>query len=277
MSHETISIYMREISQYKLLTAEQEIALSQRIAQGDESARKEMIQANLRLAVKISRRYTGRGVSLADLIEEANLGLIRAVEKFDAAHGCRFSTYATWWIRQSIERAIMNQSRTIRVPVHVAKEYRSVQACAAELRVSLGRDPSDEEVAKAMGISLSRLQMLSASHIATESTDEPLHNQGEFTLYEVTPDERADMPHGRMEKLHRDQMIQMWMKELDDKERRVVRLRFGIDSHEDPWTLEAIGEEMGVTRERIRQIQVSALKKLRAMASDKNVRFEEML
>ncbi len=277
MSRESLTIYMRDISRYPLLTAEQEIALGKRIAAGDRAARQEMIQANLRLAVKISRRYLGQGLPLADLVEEANLGLIRAVEKFDIAHGCRFSTYATWWIRQAVERAIMNQARTIRVPVHVAKAYKSVLQCAARLRIALGREPSDAEVAEAAGISLARLHSLATSHLKTDSSDVATHEEGALSLYEVTADERAPLPDDQMKRANRDQMIQTWMQRLDEKERRVVRLRFGIDSREDPWTLEAIGAEMGVTRERIRQIQVSALKKLRAMASDKNVRFEEML
>lgn len=171
----------------------------------------------------------------------------------------------------------MNQARTIRVPVHVAKAYKSVLQCAARLRIALGREPSDAEVAEAAGISLARLHSLATSHLKTDSSDVATHEEGALSLYEVTADERAPLPDDQMKRANRDQMIQTWMQRLDEKERRVVRLRFGIDSREDPWTLEAIGAEMGVTRERIRQIQVSALKKLRAMASDKNVRFEEML
>ncbi|MFQ5519618.1 MAG: RNA polymerase sigma factor RpoD/SigA, partial [Mariprofundus sp.] len=178
---------MREISRYELLTPAEEIELSKRIAAGDDEARQYMIRANLRLVVKIARRY--RGLALSDLIEEGNLGLMRAVEKFDAAHGCRFSTYATWWIRQAVERAIMNQSRTIRVPVHIAKEYNSVLNHAAKLRVSLGREPSEPEIATAMNIPLERVHKLLKTSVATDSADGVLHDDGDFTLHDIVADE----------------------------------------------------------------------------------------
>jgi RNA polymerase sigma factor (sigma-70 family) len=273
---ELMSMYMRDISRYGLLTAEEEIQLSRRIADGDDSARQYMINANLRLVVKIARRYLNRGLQLSDLIEEGNLGLIRAVEKFDAAHGCRFSTYATWWIRQAVERAIMNQSRTIRVPVHVTKEFNNLLRNTNELRASFGREPTEAEVADFMGISIQRVHELMDINTTTESADVILHEEGDFTLYDITADDMADAPSERLEINRRDAMLQAWMSRLSSKEREVVCLRYGLGTRDDPWTLENIGRHMGVTRERIRQIQVAALQKLRKMVNREDVSFEEI-
>ncbi|MDX8407084.1 MAG: sigma-70 family RNA polymerase sigma factor [Mariprofundaceae bacterium] len=276
-SLDPMTMYMREISGYDLLTAQDEIDLSHRIAKGDEKARQHMINANLRLVVKIARRYMNRSMPLADLIEEGNLGLMRAVEKFDAAHGCRFSTYATWWIRQSVERAIMNQARTIRLPVHVGKEFNAMLRKANELRADLGREPTEHEIAEYMGIDPSRVQTLLGITVRTESADNILHDDGDFTLYDVTEDDHAEAPGDQLESNRRDAMLAEWMQHLSRKEREVVRLRYGLGTREDPWTLEAIGRHMGVTRERIRQIQVGALQKLRKMVDHENVSFEEIL
>jgi len=277
LSMEPMAIYMREISQYDLLTSTQEIELSRRIADGDDEARQYMIQANLRLVVKIARRYLRRGMVLGDLIEEGNMGLMRAVEKFDIAHGCRFSTYATWWIRQSVERAIMNQARTIRVPVHIAKEYNSLLSHAARLRASLGREPTELEIATAMDMPIERIHTLLRTSLITESADEMLHNDGDFTLYDITADEQASAPSDSLELDRRNKMLQKWMDKLADKERDVVRLRYGLGGSHTPWTLEAIGNHMGVTRERIRQIQMGALKKLRKMVEHEDISFEEII
>jgi len=276
-SMEPMAIYMREISRYELLTAEQEIELSKRISNGDDAARQYMIQANLRLVVKIARRYLGRKLALGDLIEEGNLGLMRAVEKFDIAHGCRFSTYATWWIRQSVERAIMNQSRTIRVPVHVAKEFNTVLSHTAHLRASLGREPTEQEIANSMNIPVERVHTLLMTSIGTESADAILHTDGDFTLYDVTPDEQGSIPGDSLGDDQRNEMLRKWMTKLTAKECDVVRLRYGLGEVHEPWTLEKIGEHMGVTRERIRQIQMTALKKLRNMVEHENISFEEII
>jgi RNA polymerase sigma factor RpoS len=276
-SVDPMTIYMREISRYELLTAEQEIELARRIAQGDEDARQNMINANLRLVVKIARRYMNRGLPLSDLIEEGNIGLMRAVEKFDEAHGCRFSTYATWWIRQSVERAIMNQARTIRLPVHVGKEFNAVMRAASELRARLEREPTDAEIAEFMGKPVERVQTLQEAHQYTESADELLHDDGDFTLYDVTEDEDAEQPGEELDHRIRSDLLQAWMGRLSDKEREVVRLRYGLNPEQETWTLEAIGRHMGVTRERIRQIQVAALKKLRHIIRQENIQPEEVL
>jgi len=276
-SMEPMAIYMREISRYDLLTAEQEIELSKRISNGDDEARQNMIQANLRLVVKIARRYLGRKLALGDLIEEGNLGLMRAVEKFDIAHGCRFSTYATWWIRQSVERAIMNQSRTIRVPVHVTKEFNAVLNHTTRLRGSLGREATEQEIADAMSIPVERVHALLMTSIGTESADAVLHKDSDFTLYDITPDEQVSIPGDSLGDDQRNEMLRQWMTKLTAKECDVVRLRYGLGETHDPWTLERIGEHMGVTRERIRQIQMTALKKLRNMVEHENISFGEII
>ncbi len=276
-SVDPMTLYMREISRYDLLTAEQEVELARAIAKGSEEARQQMISANLRLVVKIARRYMNRGLPLSDLIEEGNIGLMRAVEKFDDAHGCRFSTYATWWIRQSVERAIMNQARTIRLPVHIGKEYNAMQRVASALRVELEREPTNAEIAGRLGKSLQRIQALQGANQYTESADELLHEDGDFTLYDVTEDEQADQPGAHLEESVRSDMLQSWLSQLTGKEREVVNLRYGLNSRNDTWTLEAIGRHMGVTRERIRQIQVGALQKLRHIIQQHDVHSEEVL
>ncbi|MDX8403370.1 MAG: sigma-70 family RNA polymerase sigma factor [Mariprofundaceae bacterium] len=276
-SLDPMTLYMREISRYDLLTAQEEIDISRAIAKGDESSRLRMINANLRLVVKIARRYINRGLPLSDLIEEGNLGLMRAVEKFDDAYGCRFSTYATWWIRQSVERGIMNQARTIRLPVHVGKEYNSMLRTANELRASLGREPSENEIATRMGKSSARVQTLLGAAAPTESADHILHDDGDFTLYDITEDVSAELPGDHLDAIIRDDMLTGWMNKLTPKERKVVRLRYGLGRTSDPWTLEAIGQHMGVTRERIRQIQVVALQKLRTLMDSEKITLEEIV
>ena len=272
-----MTLYMRELSRYSLLTAQEEIDYSRAIAKGDESARQQMINSNLRLVVKIARRYINRGLPLADMIEEGNIGLMRAVEKFDDVHGCRFSTYATWWIRQSVERAIMNQARTIRLPVHVGKEYNAMLRNSNELRGLLGREPTEDEIAVRMGKPSARIQALLGAAVPTESADSALHDNGDFTLYDITEDESAELPGDHLDGTIRDAMLTGWMEKLTAKEQEVVRLRYGLDQRSDPWTLEAIGRHMGVTRERIRQIQVVALQKLRTLMDAEKITLEEII
>ncbi len=276
-SVEPMTIYMRDISYYPLLTAQEEIELSKRIAKGDEQARQKMINANLRLVVKIARRYRHHDLSLADLIEEGNIGLMRAVEKFDSAHGCRFSTYATWWIRQSIERAMMNQGRTIRLPVHIGKEYNAMLRSTNHLRNILGYEPNENEIAVHMGKNTARIHTLLNAAVRTESADSQLYDDGELTLYDITEDKSAQSPSEHLDTSIRNDLLHDWIKKLGRKEQEVVRLRYGLEGHNDEWTLEAIGQHMGVTRERIRQIQVSALKKLRVLMDDDQVGLEEVI
>jgi len=276
-SVDPMTLYMREISRYDLLSAEQEVELARKIARGSEEARQSMINANLRLVVKIARRYMNRGMPLSDLIEEGNIGLMRAVEKFDDAHGCRFSTYATWWIRQSVERGIMNQARTIRLPVHIGKEFNAMMRTVNALRSELEREPTEEEIAENMGKTPERIQVLQGAHQYTESADQLLHEEGDFTLYDVTEDEHATQPGDHLDETIRTDLLHSWLEQLADKEREVVSLRYGLNSRNDSWTLEAIGHHMGVTRERIRQIQVSALQKLQHIIHKHNVHSEEVL
>jgi len=275
-SVDPMTLYMREISRYDLLTAEEEINLARAIAKGSEAARQQMIQANLRLVVKIARRYLHRGMALDDLIEEGNIGLMRAVEKFDDAHGCRFSTYATWWIRQSVERAIMNQARTIRLPVHIGKEYNAMMRATGELRGELEREPTDLEVAERMGKSEQRVHDLQGASQFTESADVLLHEEGDFTLYDVTEDENAVLPEDHLDASIRADLLEQWLSQLSPKEREVVSLRFGLDATQEVWTLEAIGRLMGVTRERIRQVQVGALQSLRHMMKKQQAKTGDM-
>jgi len=274
---ESMAVYMRDISRYELLTADEEIELSKRIADGDEAARHHMIQTNLRLVVKISRRYLNRGLALADLIEEGNVGLMRAVEKFDAVHGCRFSTYATWWIRQSVERAIMNQARTIRVPVHVTKELNSITRHVNDVRALLGREPTEQEIAEQMNISVDRVHTLMRTTVRTESADEIGFGDDGISIYEVTADEQADSPSQHLETERRNASLEEWMNRLTEQEREVVRMRYGLGGFGEVQTLEEIGKHMNVTRERIRQIQVKALKKLRLMVKREDISLEEIL
>ena len=276
-STDSMAIYMRDISRYKLLTADEEIELSKRIAKGDEDARHRMIQTNLRLVVKISRRYLNRGLALADLIEEGNVGLMRAVEKFDAGHGCRLSTYATWWIRQAVERAIMNQSRTIRVPVHVGKELNAVIRHGNTLRTTLGYEPSEQNIADSMGIPVARVHMLLRTTVRAESADELLHGDDGVSIYERVADEQAETPDQQLATNNRSSMIEQWMGKLSEQERDVVRMRYGLGGYGEVQTLEKIGLHMDVTRERIRQIQVKALKKLRLMVKRDDINLEEIL
>ena len=272
-----MSLYMREISRHELLTPEEEIKLARAIARGSEKARQKMINANLRLVVKIARRYMYRGLPLADLIEEGNIGLMRAVEKFDIRHGCRFSTYATWWIRQSVERAIMNQARTIRLPVHIGKEYNAMLRAASELRAKLEREPTDREIAEHMGKTEERIQELQGANQFTESADVLLHDEGDFTLYDITEDEHAPAPEDELEASIRSTLLEDWLAQLSEKERQVVQMRFGLNDDQEVQTLEAIGRQMGLTRERIRQVQVGALQSLRRIMEKQHVDSKEMI
>ena len=272
-----MALYLKELSRFSLLSAEDEIRLAERIQLGDIEARNAMINANLRLVIKIARRYINRGLALEDLIEEGNLGLMRAVEKFDVAHGCRFSTYATWWIRQTIERSIMNQSRTIRIPVHVSKEVNHLLRSTSHLKTILGREPTEREIALHMGNSEQRVRELMEAIIPTDSADQSLLGTEELTIYDVTEDENACQPCETLNRHHSRSILQQWLSHLNSKEQTVVSLRYGLGDREDPWTLEAIGEHLGVTRERIRQIQVAALKKIRNLPEAKNMLLEELI
>ena len=257
-------IYLKEIGFSPLLSAEEEVFFARKAQKGDGKARKRMIESNLRLVVKIARRYMNRGLSLLDLIEEGNLGLIRAVEKFDPERGFRFSTYATWWIRQTIERGIMNQTRTIRLPVHVLKEINIYQRAARYLAQKLDHEPSPEEVAKLLDKPVEDVKSMLGLNERVASVDAPLDDDPDRSLLDAIADERTPDPEKVLQRDDLQQLIQQWLNELNDKQREVVERRFGLN-HREISTLEEVGADIGVTRERVRQIQVEALKRLRVI------------
>ncbi|GMQ92007.1 MAG: RNA polymerase sigma factor RpoS [Gammaproteobacteria bacterium] len=257
-------LYLKEIGFSPLLTAEEEVYYARLAQKGKESARKRMIESNLRLVVKIARRYMNRGLALLDLIEEGNLGLIRAVEKFDPERGFRFSTYATWWIRQTIERGIMNQTRTIRLPVHVVKEINIYQRAARHLSQKLDHEPSPEEVADLLDKPIEDVKRMMGLTERVTSVDAPLDDDPDRSLLDAIADEHTPSPENVLQRDDLQVQLQAWLDELSDKQREVVERRFGLNGREIS-TLEEVGADIGVTRERVRQIQVEALRRLRIL------------
>ncbi len=255
-------IYLSEIGYSPLLSAEEEVYYARLALRGDDAARKRMIESNLRLVVKIARRYLNRGLALLDLIEEGNLGLIRAVEKFDPERGFRFSTYATWWIRQTIERAIMNQTRTIRLPIHVVKEINVYLRAARQLSQRLDHEPTPEEVAAMVDKPVEDVKRMLSLNERVTSVDVPLGRDADKSLLDAIPDENNTDPSDLLQDGDMREKIDSWLYQLSDKQREVVERRFGLHGH-DVSTLEEVGNEIGVTRERVRQIQIEALKRLR--------------
>ena len=255
-------LYLGEIGFSPLLTAEEEIHFSRRSLRGDESARKRMIESNLRLVVKIARRYMNRGLALLDLIEEGNLGLIRAVEKFDPEKGFRFSTYATWWIRQTIERALMNQTRTVRLPIHVVKEINIYLRAARRLSQTLDREPSPEDVAEMLDRPIEEVKKMIGLNERVTSVDSPSSYDSDKSLLDMIPDEHNTDPSLLLQNSDVQRHIDLWLSQLSEKQCAVVERRFGLHGREVA-TLEEIGNELGVTRERVRQIQIEAIKRLR--------------
>lgn len=256
-------LYLSEIGFSPLLSAEEEVYYSRRALKGDDASRKRMIESNLRLVVKIARRYINRGLPLLDLIEEGNLGLIRAVEKFDPERGFRFSTYATWWIRQTIERAIMNQTRTIRLPIHVVKELNVYLRAARELAQTLDHEPSPEEIADLLDRPIDDVKrMLGLNETVVTSVEDPLGSDSDKTVLDTLADEQNSDPAEMLQDENLRESIDAWLLELSEKQREVVIRRFGLRGHEIS-TLEEVGNAIGLTRERVRQIQVEALRRLR--------------
>ncbi len=261
-SLDATQLYLGEIGFSPLLTAEEEVYFARRALRGDVMSRKRMIESNLRLVVKIARRYNNRGLALLDLIEEGNLGLIRAVEKFDPERGFRFSTYATWWIRQTIERAIMNQTRTIRLPIHVVKELNVYLRTARELAHKLDHEPTAEEIAQALEKPVDDVSKMLKLNEKISSVDTPIGGDGDKALLDVLTDERGSGPELETQDDDIRASIVQWLEELNPKQREVLARRFGLLGYEAA-TLEDVGQEIGLTRERVRQIQVEALKRLR--------------
>lgn len=266
-------LYLGEIGYSPLLTAEEEVLFARRALKGDISSRCRMIESNLRLVVKIARRYGNRGLALLDLIEEGNLGLIRAVEKFDPERGFRFSTYATWWIRQTIERAIMNQTRTIRLPIHIVKELNVYLRTARELAHKLDHEPTAEEIAERLDKPVDDVSRVLRLNERITSVDTPIGGESEKALLEILADERDNGPEDSTQNDDMKQSIVKWLFELNAKQREVLARRFGLLGYESA-TLEDVGHEIGLTRERVRQIQVEGLRRLREILQAQGLNLE---
>ena len=274
-SLDVTQLYLNEIGYSPLLTADEEKYYARLAIKGDESGRKRMIESNLRLVVKISRRYINRGLTLLDLIEEGNLGLIRAVEKFDPERGFRFSTYATWWIRQTIERGIMNQTRTIRLPIHVVKELNVYLRAARELTQKLDHEPTAEEIADMLDRPAADVKRMLGLNERVTSMDTPLGPDSDKAVVDTIADTHESDPSQLLQDSDIKDSIGSWLNELSEKQREVVARRFGLRGYESS-TLEEVGREIGLTRERVRQIQVEALKRLRGIMETQGLSGESL-
>ena len=266
-----VRMYLKEIGHVPLLTAEEEVALAQRMEAGDEEARHRLEEANLRLVVSIAKRYVGRGMLFLDLIQEGNLGLLKAVEKFDYSKGYKFSTYATWWIRQAITRAIADQARTIRIPVHMVETINKLVRISRQLLQELGRDPRPEEIAKEMGISVARVHEIMKIAQEPVSLETPIGEEEDSHLGDFIEDEAAPAPAEAASFMLLREQLEEVLETLTDREKNVLRLRFGLEDGRSR-TMEEVGQSFGVTRERIRQIEAKALRKLRHPSRSKVLR-----
>jgi RNA polymerase primary sigma factor len=262
-SFESLHLFLEDVGRYKLLTAVEELTLAKRVEAGDRAARRRMIEANLRLVVSIAKRYRGHGVPLLDLIQEGTIGLDRAVDGFDWRRGHKFSTYATWWIRQSVQRAVSRHARTIRIPEHIVERQIILDGAARRLVVELGREPTHAELADATGISLAHVREARGVAHASVSLNQQLGDEGdgEAELGDMFADDRATDPFNEAAEAWRRQSIREALCVLPERERHIIDRRFGFEG--DCWTLEAIGQELGLTRERVRQLEAHALSRLR--------------
>ena len=265
---DTLQLYLREIGLVGLITPQEEIALAKRIKKGDRQAREHMITANLRLVVKIAHEYEGLGLPLLDLINEGNIGLMKGVERFNPEKGAKLSTYAAWWIKQSIMRALANQSKTIRLPVHVVDKVAHIRKAEVKLREAFDREPTDQEVADHLGLNPRRIQQYRDASKAPVSLDAPIGADEPQRISEVVADPNAAAPFDRLIRETDRKLVQEVLATLTPRENTILALRFGLDDG-NPKTLEEIGERLGVTRERIRQLQEEALKKMRAKIEDR--------
>jgi len=261
-SESGIKIYLREIGEIPLLTAEQELDLAGKIKKGDKEARTLMIKSNLRLVVKIAHDYANLGLPLLDLISEGNIGLMKAVERFDPTKGGKLSTYAAWWIKQSIKRALANQSKTIRLPVHLVDKISKIRRVSMQMSEELGREPTDEELAEEIGMSISKVSQLKTVAIRPASLDAPISDDDTTEFGEIVGDDDAMTPFEMLESKNLQTEISELFSLLDEREKKIIFSRFGLDGGR-PKTLEEVGKKFGVTRERIRQLQNIALAKLR--------------
>jgi RNA polymerase nonessential primary-like sigma factor len=269
-------IYLNDIGHNALLTPDQERELARRVVMGDFEARQKMIEHNLRLVVNIAKHYINRGMALLDLIEEGNIGLMHALEKFDPERGFRFSTYATWWIRQSIERAIMNQSRTIRLPVHVIKELNVYLRAQRHLEAQMGREPTAEDVAHLLGKPVDDVRRVLNLNERMASLDAPLDIDPMLSIGESIPDEQQEGPEAVFHNAEVERYVREWLGQLNDKQRMVIERRYGLNGY-DVCTLEDLAESLSLTRERVRQIQIEALEGLRRLLRRRGVTKEFLL
>jgi RNA polymerase primary sigma factor len=258
---DALQLFLNEAGRYKLLAAEEEVELAKRIERGDKAAKDLMINSNLRLVVSIAKRYQGHGLSLLDLIQEGIIGLIRAVEKFDYRKGFKFSTYATWWIRQAVQRGVANKSRTIRIPVHIVEREQKIARAERELVPKLGRQPSDRELAKAAKLPLKQVREVKAAARAVTSLDRPIGDDDSGAYGDLFAAEQAHTEE-EVEVSLREETLRKALGGLPEREQTVLKLRYGLDGDREPMSLEAIGRELGVTRERVRQIEANALETL---------------
>jgi RNA polymerase primary sigma factor len=258
---DALQLFLNEAGRWPLLTAEEEVELAKRIERGDKEAKDRMINSNLRLVVSIAKRYQGHGLSLLDLIQEGIIGLIRAVEKFDWRRGFKFSTYATWWIRQAVQRGVANKSRTIRIPVHIAEREQRIGRAERELTPKLGRPPTEEEVAKHARLPLKQVVEVRQAARAVTSLDRPIGTENEGALGDLFASEQAPPEEEVHVSLEQD-VLRRALADLPEREREVVKLRYGLNGDRDPASLESIGRQLGITRERVRQIEANALEQL---------------
>lgn len=261
-------LYLRQIAEYPLLTVQDEVKLARKIKRGDEEARAIMVRSNLRLVVKIARDYSNYGLPLLDLISEGNIGLMKAVERFDPKKGGKLSTYAAWWIKQSIKRALANQSKTIRLPVHLVDKIAKLRRVSTQMTEELGREPNDEELAEEVGMAVAKVSALKSAAIRPTSLDQPLGDEDSTALGDIIGDEEAQDPFEVLRDKDLREEVGDLMDVLDDRERKIINSRFGLDGQKTK-TLEEVGVKFGVTRERIRQLQNIALRKLRRALSKK--------
>lgn len=266
---DSINAYFKGIRKVSLLSGGEEKALARKIARGDRAARQQMIEANLRLVVNIAKRYLNRGLPLQDLIEEGNIGLIKSVEKFRASKGCKFSTYATYWIRQSIDRAIANQANTIRLPIHITTDLAKVARAERELTMEYSREPTTRELADKTGLSGRYVKKLTSISRKSYSLESAVNEDSDQPLLDRIEDETFPPPMEAVDSADRAGRIKEWLESLDENEKVVITKRFGLDGS-DPMTLESVGHQFGITRERVRQIEAKALSKLRKMAEDED-------
>lgn len=279
INHDAEFLYMREIEFVPLLTAEQEISLGRQVQAGNNKARHKMIESNLRLVVKIARKYYAPKLSLLDLVEEGNIGLMHAVEKFDPEKGFRFSTYASWWIRHDIERAIMNQSRTIRLPVHIVREVNKYKKASYELVQTLQHEPTAKEIAESIDRSVDDLNKMIGYNRPAVSMQEPINSrqfeESGMTVLDSVEDIAADDPEEKIQQLDVFSHLGEWLGFLNDKSREIIERRFGLHGYE-PQTLEEVAQEVNLTRERVRQIQIHALAKLQAILINNGVSWDDV-